>query len=78
MRVRAVFRWSVRRPARYQPASHAAPYLLSIGERTIAIALALPVSLGLMAFTGRVRRWWIRAILAHALVLGPRCNRAGW
>lgn len=44
-------------------------YLLSIGERTIAIALHIALSvLVWMAFTGRVRRWWILgAILAHAL-----------
>lgn len=44
-------------------------YLLSIGERTIAIALHIALSvLVWMAFTGRIRRWWILgAILAHAL-----------
>ena len=44
-------------------------YLLSIGERTIAIALHIALSvLVWMAFTGRVRRWWILgAILVHAL-----------
>ena len=44
-------------------------YLLSIGERAIAIALHVALSvLVWMAFTGRVRRWWILgAILAHAL-----------
>lgn len=44
-------------------------YLLSIGERTIAITLHIALSvLVWMAFTGRVRRWWILgAILAHAL-----------
>ena len=44
-------------------------YLLSIGERTIAIALHIVLSvLVWMAFTGRIRRWWILgAILAHAL-----------
>ena len=35
-------------------------YLLSIGERTIAIALHIALSvLVWMAFTGRIRRWWI-------------------
>ena len=44
-------------------------YLLSIGERAIAIALHITLSvLVWMAFTGRIRRWWIfGAILAHAL-----------
>lgn len=44
-------------------------YLLSISERTIAIALHIALSvLVWMAFTGRIRRWWILgAILAHAL-----------
>ena len=44
-------------------------YLLSIGERTIAIALHIALSvLVWMAFTGRIRRGWILgAILAHAL-----------
>ena len=44
-------------------------YLLSIGERAIAIALHITLSvLVWMAFTARIRRWWIfGAILAHAL-----------
>lgn len=44
-------------------------YLLSIGERAIAIALHITLAvLVWMAFTGRIRRWWILgAILAHAL-----------
>ena len=44
-------------------------YLLSIGERAIAIAFHITMSvLVWMAFTGRIRRWWILgAILAHAL-----------
>ena len=44
-------------------------YLLGIGERAIAIALHITLSvLVWMAFTGRIRRWWILgAILAHAL-----------
>ena len=44
-------------------------YLLGIGERAIAIALHIALSvLVWMAFTGRIRRGWILgAILAHAL-----------
>ena len=44
-------------------------YLMGIGERAIAIALHITLSvLVWMAFTGRIRRWWILgAILAHAL-----------
>lgn len=44
-------------------------YLLSIGERAIAIALHVTLAVFVwMAFTGRIRRWWILgAILAHAL-----------
>ena len=35
-------------------------YLLSIGERAIAIALHITLAvLVWMAFTGRIRRWWI-------------------
>ena len=46
-------------------------YLLGIGERAIAIALHITLSvLVWMAFTGRIRRWWILgAILAHAHAL---------
>ena len=43
-------------------------YLLGIGERVIAIALHIALSvLVWMAFTGRIGRWWILgAVLAHA------------
>ncbi|EJF49691.1 putative membrane peptidase [Schaalia georgiae F0490] len=44
-------------------------YLLGIGERVIAIALHVALSvLVWMAFSGRIGRWWILgAVLAHAL-----------
>lgn len=44
-------------------------YLLGVGERVIAIALHIALSvLVWMAFSGRIGRWWILgAVLAHAL-----------
>ena len=55
-------------------------YLLSIGERAIAIALHITLAvLVWMAFTGRIGRWWILgAILAHALAdAGAALHQSG-
>lgn len=61
------------------PAGAPAPlYLLGIGERVIAIALYVALSvLVWMAFSGRIGRWWILgAVLAHAerIIREPPCR----